>query len=113
MANSASLKHTSESQQRYIPKLGNVNILRHWEGFFDAIPDALPILGEVHEIRGLILACLWLQCSRILFSQAIGKFITDLIIKQERCEIMEDSNLRRFKSKYREYPDRWFVSRQD
>lgn len=111
-ANLASLKHISEALQRYIPKLSNVNILRHWGGFFDVTPDALPILGEVDELKGLILAC---GCSAhgFCFSQAIGKFITDLIVKQERCEIMEDFNLRRFKRGYREYPGRWFGSHQD
>lgn len=53
----ASLKYISESLQKYFPKLGNVNILRHLGGFFDATPDAPPILGEVDELKELILAC--------------------------------------------------------
>ena len=99
--------HVSEIMQRYIPRLTNVNILRHWGGFFDVTPDALPILGEVDELEGLILAC---GCSAhgFCFSQAIGKFITDLIVRREKSKIMERFNLRRFKREYREFPGRWF-----
>ncbi len=102
--------HVSEIIQRYIPRLSNVNILRHWGGFFDVTPDALPILGKVDELEGLILAC---GCSAhgFCFSQAMGKFITDLIVGREKFKIMENFNLRRFKREYREYPGRWFVGR--
>ncbi len=101
------IQHVSEIMQRYIPRLSNVNILRHWGGFFDVTPDALPILGEVDELEGLILAC---GCSAhgFCFSQAMGKFVTDLIVKREKSNIMGSFNLRRFKREYREYPGRWF-----
>jgi sarcosine oxidase subunit beta len=101
------IQELSEIMQRYIPKLSNVNILRYWGGFFDVTPDALPILGEADELKGLILAC---GCSGhgFCFSQAMGKFITDLIVEREKSKIMESFNLRRFKREYREYPGRWF-----
>lgn len=101
------IQHVSEIMQRYIPRLSNVNILRHWGGFFDVTPDALPILGEVDELEGLILAC---GCSAhgFCFSQAMGKFVTDLIVKREKSSIMGSFNLSRFKREYREYPGRWF-----
>jgi len=101
------IQHVSEIMQRYIPRLSNVNILRHWGGFFDVTPDALPILGEVDELEGLILAC---GCSAhgFCFSQAMGKFVTDLIVMGEKSNIMESFNIRRFKREYREYPGRWF-----
>lgn len=101
------IQHVSEIMQGYIPRLSNVNILRHWGGFYDVTPDALPILGEVDELEGLILAC---GCSAhgFCFSQAMGKFVTDLIVKREKSNIMGSFNLRRFKREYREYPGRWF-----
>jgi len=73
-------------------------------------PDALPILGEVDELEGLILAC---GCSAhgFCFSQAMGEFITALIVGREKSKIMENFNLSRFKREYREYPGRWFVGR--
>ncbi|MCD6599163.1 MAG: FAD-binding oxidoreductase [Dehalococcoidia bacterium] len=93
--------------QQYIPQLGNVNILRHWGGFEDVTPDKLPIVGEVDELKGLILAC---GCDGFgfSFSQAHGKLITDLIVRQEKSKVMEYFNLRRFARKYREYTGRWY-----
>jgi len=101
------IQHVSEIMQRYIPRLSNVNILRHWGGFFDVTPDALPILGEVDELEGLTLVC---GCSAhgFCFSQAMGKFVTDLMVKREKSNIMGSFNLRRFRREYREYPGRWF-----
>lgn len=103
------LKHVSQVMQRYIPKLTNVNILRHWGGFFDVTPDGLPILGKVEELEGLILAC-GFSAHGFCFSQAIGNFITDLIVKQKKSKIMEKFNLGRFNGEYRDYSGRWFGS---
>jgi len=101
------LKRTAHAIQQYIPQLGNVNILRHWGGFADITPDELPIVGEVDELKGLILAC---GCNGFgfCFSQALGKLITDLIVRQEKGKVMEYFNLRRFARKYREYTGRWY-----
>lgn len=92
------IREYSKTLGEYIPRLRSVNILRHWGGFFDVTPDARPILGEVDEVRGLILAC---GCSAHGFclSQAIGEFISDLIVKREVSmpEIMKSLNLRRFR----------------
>ncbi|MBA7536275.1 Hydrogen cyanide synthase subunit HcnC [subsurface metagenome] len=96
--------------QSMIPRLRNVNILRQWGGVEDITPDELPIVGEVDELEGLILAC-GCQGFGFCFSQAMGKLITDLIVKHEKCEAMEKLSLRRFKKEYREYPGRWYGSR--
>jgi len=93
--------------RRFLPRLNHVNVLRHWGAFADVTPDDLPILGEVDEVKGLILAC---GCSGFgfCFSQALGKLITDLIVKKKKDRVMELFNLRRFEKKYREYPGRWY-----
>lgn len=93
--------------RRLLPKLNQVNVVRHWGGFADVTPDDLPILGEVDEVEGLILAC---GCSGygFCFSQVLGKLITDLIVKEDEAKVMELFNLRRFEKKYREYPGRWY-----
>ncbi len=106
-ASLGALKRTAHAIQQYIPQLGNVNILRHWGGFEDITPDELPIVGEVDELKGLILAC---GCNGFgfCFSQALGKLITDLIVRQEKGKAMEYFNLRRFAREYREYPGRWY-----
>jgi len=95
--------------RRLIPKLGGVNILRQWAGIEDVTPDELPILGEVEEVGGLILAC-GCQGYGFCLSQAMGKLISDLIAKREKHRGMEELNLNRFGKKYREYPGRWYAS---
>jgi len=101
------LKRNAHAIQQYIPQLGNVNILRHWGGFADITPDKLPIVGEVDELKGLILACGG-NGFGFCFSQALGKLITDLIVRQEKGKAMEYFNLRRFAREYREYSGRWY-----
>ncbi len=93
--------------RRLLPRLNHVNVVRHWGGFADVTPDDLPILGEVDEVEGLILAC---GCSGygFCFSQALGQLIADLIVKKKKDRVMELFNLRRFEKKYREYPGRWY-----
>lgn len=103
------LARITQALQRLIPKLGGVNILRQWAGVEDVTPDELPILGEVDEVEGLILAC-GCQGYGFCFSQAMGKLISDLIAKREKHRGMEELNLNRFGKEYREYPGRWYVS---
>lgn len=105
------LARITQTLQRLIPKLGGVNILRQWAGVEDVTPDELPILGEVEEVEGLILAC-GCQGYGFCLSQAMGKLISDLIAKREKHRGMEELNLNRFGKKYREYPGRWYVSTQ-
>lgn len=42
---------------KYFPILENANITRTWAGFLDITADKVPVLSEVDEIPGLILAC--------------------------------------------------------
>jgi glycine/D-amino acid oxidase-like deaminating enzyme len=39
-----------------IPALGSVPMVASWAGFVDSTPDGVPVIGEVPEIPGLILA---------------------------------------------------------
>lgn len=81
----------------YFPKLKNVNILRNWGGIFGISPDLRPLLEELNEFKGLILAC---GCSAhgFCFSQAIGELFIDLILEKETplFEMMKNLNSNRF-----------------
>ncbi|KXB05377.1 hypothetical protein AKJ50_01120 [candidate division MSBL1 archaeon SCGC-AAA382A13] len=80
---------------KYFPSLGDVNILRHWRGVFDVTPDARPLIGELNELEGFILAC---GCSAhgFCFSQAIGEFITDIIVGNKKSELLKNLDPNRF-----------------
>ena len=42
---------------KYIPKLANAKIVRTWAGYEDVCIDGVPVLGNVDEVPGLIVAC--------------------------------------------------------
>ncbi|QEX22969.1 hypothetical protein FRZ61_29030 [Hypericibacter adhaerens] len=42
--------------KRVFPELGPVEVTRSWAGNIDATPDAIPVLGGVEEVRGLLIA---------------------------------------------------------
>lgn len=42
---------------KYIPKLADAKIVRTWAGYEDVCYDGVPVLGNVDEVPGLILAC--------------------------------------------------------
>jgi glycine/D-amino acid oxidase-like deaminating enzyme len=39
-----------------IPALGKVPMVASWAGFVDSTPDGVPVIGEVPQVSGLILA---------------------------------------------------------
>ena len=73
----------------------------------DVTPDYIPILGEVDELEGFILACGFV-CGFCL-SQAIGEIIADIVLKRDRDEgIAEAFGLNRFGKEHRDFPGRWY-----
>ncbi len=42
---------------RYFPVLANAKIVRTWAGWMDECADGVPVLGNVEEVPGLVLAC--------------------------------------------------------
>jgi glycine/D-amino acid oxidase-like deaminating enzyme len=42
--------------QRVLPALPPLGITRSWAGYIDAAPDLVPVLGEVPQLRGFVLA---------------------------------------------------------
>ena len=42
---------------KYIPKLADAKIVRTWAGYEDVSADGVPVIGEIKEVPGLIVAC--------------------------------------------------------
>ncbi len=42
---------------KYFPVLADAKIVRTWAGWMDKCADGVPVLGEVAEVPGLVLAC--------------------------------------------------------
>jgi sarcosine oxidase subunit beta len=102
------LARISEWLLRLLPSFGHVNIQRQWAGIEDVTPDDLPILGEVEEMEGLILAC-GARGAGFCLSQAIGEIVAGIILKEDKNrDIAEAMSLNRFEKRYRDFPGRWY-----
>lgn len=42
---------------KYIPKLADAKIVRTWAGYEDVCADGIPVISEIDEVPGMILAC--------------------------------------------------------
>lgn len=90
------IKHMSKTLTRYIPPLKNVNMLRHWTGFYDVTPDARPIIGESEKIKGFI-QCNGFSGHGFMLSPMVTKLLSDYISFGKTSDIIENLKLERFK----------------
>jgi sarcosine oxidase subunit beta len=91
-------QHMSKTLTRYAPILKNVNMLRHWTGFYDVTPDARPILGTVKDLHGFI-QCNGFSGHGFMLSPVVSHILSDLIVNNKTSDILERLNLDRFKGK--------------
>lgn len=54
--NPAKVRRSLAALQRVLPLLPPLGVARSWAGYIDAAPDLVPVLGEVPQIGGLVLA---------------------------------------------------------
>ncbi len=94
----AFLHHMARTLTRYAPVLKQINLLRHWTGFYDVTPDARPILGEIKEIKGFV-QCNGFSGHGFMISPMVSQLLTDLIAEGKTSEVLESLNLERFKGK--------------
>jgi sarcosine oxidase subunit beta len=96
------IKHMSKTLTRYAPVLKNVNMLRHWTGYYDVTPDARPIIGESKKIKGFI-QCNGFSGHGFMLSPMVSKMISDYIITGKTTDELENLSLERFKDKKIDY----------
>lgn len=92
------LKHMSQTLTRYIPLLKNVNMLRHWTGFYDVTPDARPILGESKKIQGFI-QCNGFSGHGFMLAPMVSTLLSDYITLGKMSDTLESLQAERFKGK--------------
>jgi len=42
---------------KYLPALEDVKIVRTWDGWEDVSADGIPVISQVYEVPGLVIAC--------------------------------------------------------
>lgn len=75
------LLEMSKRTVRLIPELIKAKVLRHWGGSYSMTPDGSPIIDKT-DITGYYVAA-GMSGHGFMFSPAIGKHITDIIINNQ------------------------------
>ncbi|MEL7648647.1 MAG: FAD-binding oxidoreductase [Sedimentibacter sp.] len=99
MGNSANvneMKISARNMLKYIPQLGDVNVIRTWGGPLDLTPDDMSILGNVDEVEGLVLAC-GFAGHGFATGPLIGKLLAQLIVFDKTELPIEPFRFSRFK----------------
>ncbi len=66
---------------RLLPRLKDVNILRHWGGSYSMTPDGSPIVDKT-KVKGLYIA-VGMSGHGFMFGPAIGKYLSDIITEDK------------------------------
>jgi len=77
------------------PQLEEINVIRTFAGFRPYTPDGLPILGEVKEIEGFIMAA-GHEGDGIALSPITGDLIAELVVKGKTSIPLDEFKLERF-----------------
>ncbi len=80
-----------------IPRLKNIKVRRTWRGLYPMTPDGNPILGEIDNIKGFLLAVG--MCGQgFMLGPAVGELLSRLVREKLRTqdkEILEDLSFNR------------------
>jgi len=71
------LLEMSKRTSRLIPKLSDLNVLRHWGGSYSMTPDGSPIIDKT-ELNGFYIAA-GMSGHGFMFGPAIGKYLAQII----------------------------------
>lgn len=82
---------------KYVPALQNAKIVRTWAGFKDLVSDGVPVLGNVEEVPGLVLAC-GFSGHGFGISPAVGNQLAKLITEGKTDVDLSPLHYNRFKA---------------
>lgn len=80
---------------KYIPKLADAKIVRTWAGYEDLSIDGIPVISEVDEVPGLILACAFTGHG-FGISPVVGKILSQMATGEETMLDMKEFRYDRF-----------------
>lgn len=69
---------------KFLPILKNVKVVRHWAGWLDSMVDKLPIIQEIPEVPGLILAC-GFSGHGFAIGPAVGRVLAEIVVGAPPC----------------------------
>lgn len=81
---------------KYFPSLSDIKVVRSWAGWMDSCADHVPVISNVEEVPGLILAC-GFSGHGFGISPAVGLVLSQLATEQETAVDLSDLRYDRFK----------------
>lgn len=82
---------------KYVPKLKDAKIVRTWGGWMDMTPDGVPVISQVEEVPGLIIACG--MCGHGFgTAPAVGYMLSQMVVGEETVCDLTPLRYDRFKS---------------
>ena len=92
-------KQTSDKGRiigQFVPALKDVKVVRHWAGWLDSMVDRLPIIQEMDEVPGLILAC-GFSGHGFAIGPAVGVVVSQIAMGEAPSVDISSLNYDRFK----------------
>ncbi len=89
------IQHMSETLTRYAPALRDINMLRHWTGYYDVTPDARPILGEDSTVSGFV-HCHGFSGHGFMLSPMASNMLAEYIAHDKQSSVLKRLRLDRF-----------------
>lgn len=82
---------------KYIPKLADAKIVRTWAGYEDVCADGIPVISEIDEVPGMILAC-GFTGHGFGISPVVGQLLAQMAAEEETTLDMKEFRYDRFKA---------------
>lgn len=88
---------TCRGIMKYIPKLAEAKIVRTWGGYEDVCIDGVPVIDEIDEVPGLILACAFTGHG-FGIAPAVGTILAQLVQGEKTAVDIEALRYDRFRA---------------
>lgn len=82
---------------KHIPALAEAKIIRQWAGWLDSCVDRLPVIQEIPEVPGLVLAC-GFSGHGFAIGPAVGKVVSEIVLGQKTSVDVSKLAYDRFKA---------------
>lgn len=87
---------TCRGIMKYIPKLADAKIVRTWAGYEDVCVDGIPVISEIEEVPGLIVACAFTGHG-FGIAPVVGQILSQMTVGEETMLDMKEFRYNRFK----------------
>ena len=81
---------------QFVPALKGVKVVRYWAGWLDSMVDRLPVIQELEEIPGLVLAC-GFSGHGFAIGPAVGQVVSQIVMGEPTCVDVSALRYDRFK----------------